>query len=134
MIETNLIGVFDMVNFVVPFMKRQKSGRIINIASHSGVVARRFLGGYAASKFGLVGFNESLHKELMPYGIYVTAICPNLVDTEMTKNVTSINKEELIQVEDIVKTVDYLLALSPNVIMKEIVLRCRAKLLKTIED
>ena len=77
MLETNLIGLFDITNAIIPFMKRQSSGRIINISSHSGVVARDCLGGYAASKFGLMGFNEALHKELAPYGIYVTAICPN---------------------------------------------------------
>ena len=134
MIDTNLIGLFDITNAIVPIMKRRGSGRIINISSHSGIVARNCLGGYAASKFGLMGLNEALHKELAPYGIYVTAICPNLVDTDMTKDVTSIKKEEFIQVEDIVKTVDYLISLTPSVMIKEVVLRCRAKLLKALDE
>ena len=133
MLETNLIGLFDISNAIAPIMKKQSYGRIINISSYSGVVARDCLGGYAASKFGLMGLNEALHKELAPYGIYVTAICPNLVDTEMTKDVTTIDRKEFIQVDDIVKTIDYLMALTPNVMVKELVLRCRAKLLKTVD-
>lgn len=133
MLETNLIGLFDISNAIAPTMKKQSYGRIINISSYSGVVARDCLGGYAASKFGLMGLNEALHKELAPYGIYVTAICPNLVDTEMTKDVTTIDRKEFIQVDDIVKTIDYLMALTPNVMVKELVLRCRAKLLKTVD-
>ncbi len=133
MLETNLVGLFDITNAVIPIMKKQSAGRIINISSYSGVVARDCLGGYAASKFGLMGLNESLHKELAPYGIYVTAICPNLVDTEMTRDVTSIERSEFIQVDDIVKTINYLMNLTPSVMVKELVLRCRAKLLKTVD-
>ncbi len=134
MIETNLVGVFDIISLVAPVMKRQESGHIINIASQSGVIARKQLGGYAASKFGLMGLNESLYKELAPYGVYVTAICPSLVDTEMTKDVTSIRKDKFIRVDDIVQTVNYLLTLSPNVMVKELVLQCRAKCLVTMDS
>ncbi len=133
MLDVNLVGLFDMTNAVVPIMKQQGSGRIINISSYSGVVARDCLGGYAASKFGLMGLNEALHKELAPHGIYVTVICPNLVDTGMTKDVTSINRDEFIKVDDIVESVEYLLKLTPNVMIKELILRCRAKLLKTVD-
>jgi short-subunit dehydrogenase len=133
MLETNLVGLFDITSIIIPIMKKQGSGRIINISSYSGVVARDCLGGYAASKFGLMGLNEALHKELAPYGIYVTAICPNLVDTEMTKDVISIERNQFIQVDDVVKTIDYLLSLTSSVMIKELVLRCRAKLLKTID-
>ncbi|WP_119343420.1 SDR family oxidoreductase [Facilibium subflavum] len=129
MLHVNLEGVFNMVSAAVPTMKEQRSGRIINISSYSGIVVRSTLGGYAASKSGLMGYNEALHKELATYGIYVTAICPNLVDTEMTKDVTSVSKADLMQVDDIVHTLDYLLKLSPAVMVKEIALQCRAKLL-----
>ena len=81
-----------------------------------------------------MGLNESLYKELAPYGVYVTAICPSLVDTEMTKDVTSIRKDKFIRVDDIVQTVNYLLTLSPNVMVKELVLQCRAKCLVTMDS
>ena len=132
MIETNLIALFDVTQAVIPYMKQQQSGRIINISSYNGVVAKPGLGGYAASKFGLMGLNEALYKELAPEGIYVTAICPNLVDTEMTQDVTSINRDELVELDDVIKTIDYLMCLSNTVMIKEITLQCRARLLQQV--
>ncbi len=129
MLATNLEGVFNVTSMIVSGMKERNYGHIFNISSYSGIVARSSLGGYAASKFGLMGYNESLHKELAPYGIKVTAICPNLVDTPMTKDVTSVQKSDLIPVEDVVNTVDYLLNLSPNAMIREVSLQCRSKLL-----
>ncbi|MDR3490978.1 MAG: SDR family NAD(P)-dependent oxidoreductase [Gammaproteobacteria bacterium] len=129
MINTNLIGAFNCIQTVVPYMKEKKSGRIINIASRSGKIARKQLGGYAASKFGIIGLNEAIYKELAEYGIYVTAICPNLVATDMTSDV-DMAKHEMIQTNDIVKSVDYILSLSPSVAIKEILLQCRAKLIE----
>lgn len=132
MLKTNLIGPFNLINLVVPFMKKRRSGRIINISSLSGVEARAELGGYAASKFGLMGLNDSLHQELATYGIFVTAICPNLVATEMTKDVTTIKPEEFISVEEIVKVVDLILSFSDNVMLKEIVLKNHSKFLQSV--
>ncbi len=129
MINTNLIGAFNFIQAVVPHMKEKKSGRIINIASRSGKIARKQLGGYAATKFGMIGLNESIYKELAEYGIYVTAICPNLVATDMTSDV-HMARHEMIQTDDIVKSVDYILSLSPSVAIKEILLQCRAKLIE----
>ncbi len=125
MLNTNLIGAFNLVHAVTPYMKQQRSGRIINIASKSGKIAWGQLGGYAASKFGLVGFNEALYKELAPLGIYVTAICPSWVNTPMTAEMP-MPKEDMISTDDVVKTVDYLQSMSPSVGIKEIILDCRA--------
>lgn len=130
MVNTNLMGPFNLINLVTPMMKQQKSGRIINISSISGVEARAELGGYAASKFGLMGLNDALYQELAPFGIHVTAICPNLVATEMTKDVTTIKPDEFITVEEIVNTVKLILSYSDNVMLKEIVLRNRNKFLQ----
>lgn len=132
MVKTNLIGPFNLINLVVPFMKKRRAGRIINISSISGVEARAELGGYAASKFGLMGLNDSLHQELATHGIFVTAICPNLVATEMTKDVTTIKPEQFISVEEIVKVVDLILSLSDNVMLKEIVLKNHSKFLQSV--
>jgi short-subunit dehydrogenase len=132
MIKTNLIGPFNLINLIVPFMKKRKRGRIINISSLSGVEARAELGGYAASKFGLMGLNDSLHQELASFGIFVTAICPNLVATEMTRDVTTIKPGEFITVEDIIKTVQLILSFTDNVMLKEIVLRNHSKFLQSL--
>lgn len=128
MIQTNLVGTFNFIETVTPSMKSRKSGRIINIASRSGKIARKQLGGYAASKFGVMGLNEALYKELAADGIYVTAICPGLVSTEMTADV-NMDKNEMIQTEDIVKTIEYLLSVSPSVAIKEIQLDCKTQLI-----
>lgn len=129
MINTNLVGIFNLINSIVPYMKTQKYGKIITIASISGKVGRAPLGGYAASKFGVMGLNESLYKELAPLGISVTAICPNLVDTDMTADV-KMPREKMMKTEDIVKTVDYLLNLPSRVSIKEIVMQCTQKLIE----
>ncbi len=129
MINTNLIGTFNFIQIVSPFMKKNMSGRIINIASRSGKVARKQLGGYAASKFGVIGLNEALYQELASYGIYVTAICPNWVATDMTSDI-DMDKHQMIQVEDIVQTIDYLLNLSSAVAIKEILMECRVRVIE----
>lgn len=129
MLNTNLLGTFNLVSAVVPYMKQQAHGFIMNLSSYSAKVARGVLGGYAASKFGVMGLNEALYKELAPFGISVTAICPNLVDTEMTASV-QMPREKMLRTDDIVKTVDFLLSLSPSVAIKEIALQCKEKLIE----
>jgi 3-oxoacyl-[acyl-carrier protein] reductase len=109
-------------------MKKQNSGYIFNIASRAGKVGVATQGGYAASKFGVVGLNDSLFNELASFGIKVTAICPGWVDTDLGVR-SSLAKEDKILVEDVVKTIPFLLGLSPNCCIKEIVLECR----KTVE-
>ena len=64
-----------------------------------------------------------------PFGISVTAICPNLVYTEMTASV-DMPREKMLHTDDVVKTVDYLLNLSPAVAIKEIALQCREKVIE----
>lgn len=129
MINTNLMGTFNLIKVTAHHMKERKKGHIISVASYSGKYARAPLGGYAASKFAVVGFCESLYKELAPFGVCVTTICPNLVDTPMTADVT-MPREQMLQTDDIVKTVDYILSLSSSVAIKEIVLQCKARIVQ----
>ena len=133
MLAVNLIATIDLIQLTVPLMRQQGFGHIINIASQSGVSARRYSGGYAASKFGVVGFTEALHKELAPNGIGVTAICPGYVDTPLADDVTSVTTEAMISVEDIVKTVAYLLSLSPNAIVNKVIMNSHGQLLNWID-
>ncbi len=82
----NLRGAFAFLQAIVPIMKEQLSGTIINIASIAGKRGFAEWGAYGASKFGLVGLSESLFRELSHFGIRVTTICPSWVDTEMAKD------------------------------------------------
>lgn len=80
--ETNFFGVFCMTSAVLPFMRRARSGLIINISSLAGIVGVPYLGVYAASKHALVGYTTSLRYELKPLGIHVVLVEPG--DTATT--------------------------------------------------
>jgi short-subunit dehydrogenase len=65
MIEVNLVGLMKMTHAMLPFLARNQSGHVVNIASLAGRIANPGASGYAASKFGVVGFSESLRRELV---------------------------------------------------------------------
>jgi NAD(P)-dependent dehydrogenase (short-subunit alcohol dehydrogenase family) len=85
-LEVNLTAPFLLTKAVLPAMKAQHYGRIINISSSAGRMVST-LGGahYTASKAGLLGFTRAAAKELGKFGITVNAICPGLIDTELTR-------------------------------------------------
>ena len=122
MLDTNLTAQLMLIQNVVPIMKKQKSGYIFNVASRSGKIGFAKSGGYSASKFGMVGLSESLYRELTPDGIKVTALCPGWVNTRMAFDAgTPLKPEEMIQPEDLMKTIQWLLSLSPGACVKEVV-------------
>ncbi len=82
-INVNLKGVFLCCKVVAKVMIKQKSGKIINIASDSGKTGSALFVPYNASKFGVVGFTQGLAKELAPHKINVNAVCPGVVETKM---------------------------------------------------
>ncbi len=83
-LNTNLKGAFNFTRaFSRPFI-RQRSGRIINIASVIGLIGNAGQSNYAASKAALIGFTKSVAKELAPRGITVNAIAPGFIETDMT--------------------------------------------------
>jgi NAD(P)-dependent dehydrogenase (short-subunit alcohol dehydrogenase family) len=84
--ETNFFGVVRMVNGVLPRMRQQKSGRIINVSSLSGLTAIPFLGFYSASKYALEGYSEALRHELKPFNIHVSLTEAGFLRTPMTKH------------------------------------------------
>jgi NAD(P)-dependent dehydrogenase (short-subunit alcohol dehydrogenase family) len=75
-LETNLYAPIEITRAVLPHMRRQRSGRILQISSIGGRVGNAGLTMYQAAKFGLGGFTEALSKEVAPLGIYVTAVEP----------------------------------------------------------
>ena len=83
-LSTNLKGAFNFTKaFTRPFMK-QRSGRIINIASVIGLIGNAGQSNYAASKAALIGFTKSVAKELAPRGVTANAIAPGFIETDMT--------------------------------------------------
>ena len=81
--DTNFFGVVRMVNAVLPSMRRQKRGHIINVGSLSGLSAIPFLGIYSASKFALEGYTEALRHELKPFNIHVSLTEAGFLKTPM---------------------------------------------------
>lgn len=77
MFEINFFGLANMTNAVLPIMRKQKSGHIVNIASIGGLVSFPAVGFYNATKYAVDGLSESLSKEVAHLGIKVTVICPS---------------------------------------------------------
>lgn len=87
LIGTNLNGTMYCSKAVLGQMIKNNYGRIINISSVSGKVGEPFASAYSASKFGLIGFTQSLAQEVAEKGITVNAVCPGWVETEMAENI-----------------------------------------------
>jgi NAD(P)-dependent dehydrogenase (short-subunit alcohol dehydrogenase family) len=84
--ETNLFGVMRICRAVLPSMRRQRSGLIVNISSLGGLFGLPFQGIYSASKFALEGLSESLRLEARRYGVHVVLVEPGDVRTAITRN------------------------------------------------
>ncbi|MFE1413763.1 SDR family NAD(P)-dependent oxidoreductase [Streptomyces sp. NPDC085524] len=83
-IQTNLIGSFHTARVSVPYMLRQRWGRVINIVSPSGIIATAGQTAYSASKAGLIGFTRTLASECGRRGVTVNALSPGFMITGMT--------------------------------------------------
>lgn len=84
--ETNFFGVLNITKNVIPIMRLQKSGTIVNISSGAGQVGFPGISAYVSSKFAVEGFSESLMYELSPFGIKVIIIEPGVVKTNFFRN------------------------------------------------
>src|SRR3954451_15660147 len=82
-IETNLFGPLNVARAVLPVMRAQRSGLVVTISSTAGIVGGEFTSAYAASKFGLEGWMESLTPEVAPYGIRTMLVEPGFFRTDL---------------------------------------------------
>ena len=124
-LDVNLRAVYLMTRETIPLLKEAgaEHGKalILNTASIAGKIGQAWLSAYSATKFGVVGLSQAMHKEFSTEGIQVTAICPGFVATNMTNWVEGqVPKDEMIQPEDIAEAVRYLLRTSRYCIVPEI--------------
>jgi 3-oxoacyl-[acyl-carrier protein] reductase len=94
-INTNLRGAFSFTQAILRAMIKQRSGRIINISSVSGIMGNAGQTNYAASKAGLIGFTKSLARELASRNITVNAVAPGFITTDMTAGLSDEVKKTL---------------------------------------
>jgi NAD(P)-dependent dehydrogenase (short-subunit alcohol dehydrogenase family) len=123
-LDVNLRGVYLMARECIPMLKEAgaEHGKalVVNTASYAGKHGQGWLSAYSATKFGVVGLSQGMHKELSGEGIQVTALCPGFVATDMTDWVEGqVPKDQMIQPEDIAEAVRYLLRTSRHCIVPE---------------
>jgi NAD(P)-dependent dehydrogenase (short-subunit alcohol dehydrogenase family) len=123
-LDVNLRAVYLLARESIPLLKEAgaEHGKALmaNTASIAGKHGQGWLAAYSATKFGVVGLSQALHKELSSDGIQVTAICPAFVATPMTDWVEGqVPKEEMIQPEDIAEAIRFLLRTSRHCVVPE---------------
>ena len=82
-LTTTVLGPMNVTRAVLPVMRRQRHGHVISISSTAGLLGFEFCSAYAASKFGLEGWMESLQPEVAPFGIHTTVVNPGFFRTEL---------------------------------------------------
>lgn len=97
LIEINLIGVFNVCQAVVPYLRRSDQGRIVNIASLAGKEGTPNASAYSAAKAGVIALTKSLGKELADSGVLANVIAPAAVDTPLLQQMSSEHVETMIR-------------------------------------
>lgn len=94
-LDVNLKGCFNTMRFLSKQMLKQRSGKIINLSSVTGIIGNPGQANYCASKAGIIGLTKSAAKELGSRGITVNAVAPGLIETEMTEKLPDSVKEAM---------------------------------------
>jgi len=119
--ETNLRGVMQLVRAVLPYMRQNDFGDIVNVSSQAGKHGYADVPSYCASKFGLLGYAEALRDHVRKTGanIRVFNFCPGLVDVENARP-EQMPREGFIHIGNMTRTLMYALSLDRNVVLEDI--------------
>lgn len=126
--SVNLRSAFLFTQMILPIMKKNRCGTIINISSRVGIYPKEKSGvAYSASKMGLEALNQITNENANEYNVRSTIICPGSINTAFLNKRPSPPNEEVrskyIQPNDIANTVDYILSLPQNVVVEKIILK-----------
>ncbi len=119
--DTNLRGVMQLVRAVLPLMRKNDFGDIVNVSSQAGKHGYADVPSYCASKFGLLGYAEALRDDVRKTGanIRVFNFCPGLVDVENSR-IDQTPREGFVHVANLARTLMYALSLDRNVVLEDI--------------
>jgi 3-oxoacyl-[acyl-carrier protein] reductase len=129
-IDVNLKGSFNCLKAAAKIMMKQRSGKIVNVASVVGVMGNVGQANYAASKGGVISLTKSAAKELAARNITVNAVAPGYIETEMTKNLAEAIKQAFInlvplkrpgQAEDVANVVSFLVSPAADYITGQVI-------------
>ena len=124
MMAVNVTGAFLVTKTVLPLIRSQGKGHIINISSIAGRVGMPQGEGYNASKFALAGFSESLFNELRKEGIKVTTVYPGAVQTHFFDEIQGVKpNDKMLNAADLAATIVHVLDSPPNYLIREIEIR-----------
>ena len=120
-IEVNLLGTINVSKAVIPSMKANKDGLIININSQAGINHKAERVVYNASKWGVTGFSKSLQDEVAKYGIRVTDVMPGMMKTEMFSRMNiEKNMANGIDTKEVARLIKFIIDTPSNVMIPEV--------------
>lgn len=130
-LRVNLWATMVLSKLVLPAMIAQRSGTIVNICSLAGLTGKAGEAAYAAAKFGVRGFSQSLFEEVREHGIKVSTICPGYVDTALIPPNRRVDRSKMLSPEDVAEAVYEVVVSSARCCPLEIVLQPQRDPFKT---
>ncbi len=130
-LRVNLWATMVLSKLVLPAMIAQRSGTIVNICSLAGLTGKAGEAAYAAAKFGVRGFSQSLFEEVREHGIKVSTICPGYVDTALIPPNRRVDRSKMLSSEDVAEAVYEVVVSSARCCPLEIVLQPQRDPFKT---
>src|SRR5581483_4644646 len=129
--RVNLWATMALTKLVLPSMIERRTGAIINICSLAGLSGKAGEAAYAAAKFGVRGFSQSVFEEVREYGVKVSTLCPGYVDTSLVPPNRRVDRNKMLTPDDVADAVYEVVTASPRCCPVEIILQPQQDPLKT---